>query len=939
MKQLLFILAFIPLCAANVWSQTKQKGQVKGHLTDKDSKQPLADASVALLYAKDSSMAASAFTDRKGAFSLDGLEAGAYKLYISFIGYQPMLRSVEISTERSSVILDSIPLQKTGVTLGEVEITEIKPPIRVKKDTLEFNAGSFKTRQNAVVEELLKKLPGIQVGRDGSITAQGEAVKRILVDGKPFFGDDPKLATKNLPADIIDKIQLIDRKSDQAQFTGINDGQTEKAINITIKKDRKKGMFGQASAGYGTDNRFAASASLNRFRDDQQLSFLGSGNNVNNLGYSDLSSLSPGGGGGRRGGRGATNNIGGNGGSGITRSWMAGLNYSEDLSKKLKVSGSYFYNNGRTENDNTTSRQNMLPDTTYYYNQQANSLGTNTSHNMNMRVEYEIDSMHSLIVSPNINYTTNNNVMQNHYESLGGQRQLVNSGSTLNIGNSTTPTFYTDALFRKKFRKTGRTFSANLNVGVNNSDQENFNISNNMFVDPNGNTSTDSINQRNDVTNRGLNMAVRLTYTEPIFKDRFLEFTYTWNRNYNTSDKLTYDFNKAKKVYDQINDSLSNSFENTFSTQQAGVSIRTQKQKYDYSAGLNVQLSDLDNNNISLHNRLQQHTVNFFPSASFSYAFNNNRRLRFFYRGGTQQPSVTQLQPVPDNSNPLYIQLGNPDLKPSFNNNLSLGYNTFNPSSMRGFFANISAALTSNKIINASSFDSIGRQVSQPVNVNGAYNINGNLVNTIPLKNAHTSINATTNFNFNRDVSYINGVKGTTRNFVINQGLSLNYAFRDIFDFATAASANYNGARYSVQQNNNTDYFNYAFSFDFNINLPLGFIIGFDLDYTLNTGLAQGYNQDITMLNAFISKSLFNNQRGLIKLQGFDLLNQNVSIGRNVGQNYIEDVQTRVLQRFCLVSFSYFLNRFGGGDKGAAKNMRSRGGMPMMTPAGGIRMR
>jgi hypothetical protein len=926
MKQLLLILAFVTLWAHHSRAQAKQ-GQVKGLLTDKNTKLPLADASVALLYAKDSSIAASGFTDKKGAFNLDGLQMGAYQLYITFLGYQSSLQSLEINPENNIADLGIIPLQKTGVTLGEVEITEIKPPIKVKKDTLEFNAGSFKTRENAVVEELLKKLPGVEIGKDGTIRAQGETVKKILVDGKPFFGNDPKLTTKNLPADIVDKIQLIDKKSDQAQFTGISDGETEKAINITIKKDRKKGVFGQASAGYGTDERFAANASLNRFREGQQLSVLASGNNVNNLGYTDLNALRFGGGGGR-GMRAAMNNTGGNGGNGISRNWTAGVNYSQDLNKRLKISGSYFYNDSRTENERISARQNLLPDTTYYYNTNAKSLNTNANHNFNMRVEYEIDSMHSLIISPNFNYSTNNSYQENLYESLGGKRQLVNSGTTRNISNGTAPNFITDVLFRKKFHKTGRTFTANFNVGYNNSDQENFNRSNNLFIQPNGEQYTDSIDQRNDISNRGFNAGLRLIYTEPIFTDRFLEFTYAWNHNYSSSDKLTYDFNAAKGEYDRLNDSLSNSFENTFSTHQAGISIRTQKKGYDYSVGLNVQFSDLDNNNLSLHNRLRQQTFNFFPSASFNYAFSNNRRLRFFYRGGTQQPSVSQLQPVPDNSNPLYIQLGNPDLKPSFNNNFSIGYNTFDPATMRGLFANISAAFTSNKIINANYFDSLGRQVSQPVNVNGSYNLNGNLVNTFPVKKEHTSINATTNFNFNRDISFTNGTQGTTRNFTLTQGLSFNYVYKELFDFAAAAGANYNGARYSVQKNNNTNYFNYSFSFDLNMNLPLGFIVGLDLDYTLNTGLAEGYNQDVTMLNAFLSKSVFRNKQGLIKLQGFDLLNQNVSISRNVGENYIEDVQTRVLQRFCMLSFSYFLNRFGGNDRGAAKNSRLKPALP-----------
>lgn len=281
MKRFTLIAITLFLFALTTQAQT---GQIKGLLTDSSAAHPLPDATVALLNGRDSSLAATAFTDKKGAFSFSGVSLGNYRIYITFLGYKPIFKSVTLSAADPVLDMGTIQLKGKGLLLNEVEIIQEVPPITVKKDTLEFNAGSFKTRENAVVEDLLKKLPGVTVDKDGTITAQGETVKRVLVDGKPFFGDDPKLATKNLPTDIIDKIQLIDRKSDQAQFTGIDDGNTEKTINITIKKDKKQGFFGRASAGYGDNDRFAVNASLNSFRDNKQLSFLGSGNNVNNLG-------------------------------------------------------------------------------------------------------------------------------------------------------------------------------------------------------------------------------------------------------------------------------------------------------------------------------------------------------------------------------------------------------------------------------------------------------------------------------------------------------------------------------------------------------------------------------------------------------------------------------------------------------------------------------
>jgi len=939
---LLFFAMIIGMSTA--WSQAKQSGTIKGILTDKTSQEALPAATIALLHAKDSTVAATALTSTKGVFEISGIQDGNYRLFISFMGFEPYTKSISISSANKQVNLDTLALPRKGVDLNVVEIIREVPPIVVKKDTLEFNAGSFKTRENAVVEDLLKKLPGVQVDKDGKITAQGETVKRVLVDGKPFFSDDPKLATKNLPADIIDKIQLIDKKTDQAEFTRIDDGQTEKTINITIKKDKKKGYFGRATAGYGSGDRFGVNASLNRFRDNQQIAILGGGNNVNNMGFTFQDAFNFGGGGGRggggggRGGRGGGGggSMAGGGGSGITRNWNTGLNFSQDFNSKLKVNGSYFYNNTQTASERISAKQYLLPDTTYYYNENSSSLTNNINHRANVRVEYTIDSMNSVIITPNFGYTKGENFQSNEYKSLNTKQEMINSGNTVNSSNATNPNFSTNALYRKRFNKKGRTLSTNINFGFNNSDRENFNKSRNEFVNPDGTHYVDSLDQRSDVNSVSRNLGVRITYTEPIFTDRYLELSYGYNRNFNSSDKLTYDYNNAKNEYDKLNDSLSNAFENTFQSQQAGISIRTQKLKYDYSVGLNVQFSHLENLNITKDSLLTQRTMNFFPSAHFNYTFAKNKRLRMYYNGSTQQPTVQQLQPVPDNSNPLYIQLGNPNLKPQFNNNFNISYNVFNVETMRGFFSSFNGGFTANKIVNETTFDTQGKQTSRPVNINGSYNLNTFVVNSFPLKKQNTSINTNTSFSFNRDLSITNSVQNTIKNFTLTQGVGFNYMHKELFDIATNASANYNGARYSVQKNNNTNYFDYTFAFDFNLNLPLGFIIGSDINYTLNTGRTDGFNQNVTMLNGFVSKTVFKQKQGLVKIQAFDLLNQNVSISRNVAENYIEDVQNMVLSRYFMVSFTYFLNKFGGNTKGENKGQRMR--IPGGGPGGNMRM-
>ncbi|WP_217605213.1 outer membrane beta-barrel protein [Chitinophaga sp. GbtcB8] len=883
MSKILLIVLFVALCSLHAWPQAISHVRVKGRIIDKETQQPLADATVALLYAKDSSRAASGFTDKNGAFALDEVQPGDYRLYITYLGYQQQLKSVTIPAD-TLMQLGSIALQKTGVTLGMVEIVEVRMPMVVKKDTLEFNADYYKTRENAEMEELLKKLPGVEITPDGTIKVNGETVKRILVDGKPFFGDDPKLATRNLPADMIDKIQLVDRKSDQAQFSGAADGKTEKTVNITIKEEKKNSFLGRAMGGYGTDERFALNGNLNRFG-DQQLSFLGGGNNVNGSQENGMQ-------------------IGGNG---ITRIWNAGANYSTVIGSALKLSGSYYMNDMHTDNERISTRQNLLPDTTYYYNQQTHSLSNGSSHTSDLRVEYRPDTLHTVIASINANYVKNNDSQENVFESLSGQKQLINSGNIYNENTSASPNITTNLFFGKRFKRTGRTFSTNIQASFNTNKQQQFNSSNDLFMQPDGEMFRDTINQRNDINNRNQVISFNFTYTEPLYKDHFLDAVYTYNRSMTSADKLAYDYNAAKGAYDRPNDSLSNSFKNTFVLQHSSLSFRTQKAKYDYSIGVLMQLSNLYNNNISGHNKLWKNTNSFFPVAVFNYAFSSNHRLRLQYNGSTQPPDVNLLQPVPNNNNPLYIQLGNPDLKPTVMHSFNVGYNTFNPGTFQGMNFNASAVLFTNKIITASRLDSLGRQVSQPLNANGVYNLGVNITNAFRLKKIHTDINTNTMIAFNRDINYTNDQPGDVKNLYVSQHISFNYNYERLLDLAFRTGINYNGARYSLQKGSNIDLYSYTAALSGNIILPIGFSIGGNVNYQHNAGITAAYNQNVTMVNAYIARSVFRRKTGLMKLQGFDLLNQNHAVMRTYGTNYIEDMQATVLQRFFMLSFTCFL--------------------------------
>ncbi|MCW3462455.1 TonB-dependent receptor [Chitinophaga nivalis] len=938
-KRLLLLLTGI-LGILHAVAQT-QPGKINGLLTDKTTKEAMPAATIVLLHARDSTVAATTMTDTKGNFELSNVAAGNYRLYVSFLGYQPVNKPISIDTSHKLVALGNIAMEHKGVDLHAVEIREEKPPIVVKKDTLEFNADAFKTRENAVVEDLLKKLPGVTVDKDGAITAHGETVTKVFVDGKPFFGNDPKLATKNLPANIIDKVQVIDRKSDQAQFTQIDDGQTEKAINIVIKKDKKKGIFGRATAGYGTDDRFGGNLSLNRFRENQQMSLLAGGNNVNNLGYSmmDQMSFGGGGGGGGRGGGGGgrsamramQQSMGMGNNAGITRNWNAGLNFNQTYGKNLIVNGGYFYNDTKTDIKQKTARQNFLPDSTNYYNNNAQSLTDNSNNRLFGRVEYQIDSLHSLIFSPTYSLTNASSNSITDYQSLNSKRDTINKGMTINEGSGNSQNLGGTLLFRKKFKKAGRTFTANFSYNNTTNDQENYNRSTITYFNPD---SVVTFNQLNDIHSTSRNAGVNVTYTEPVFKDRYLEVNYGVTKYNSNSTKYTYDFDAGKNTYSQLNDSLSNAFTNSTLNQQAGLTLRTTKLKYDYSFGLNVLFNNLDNNTYSFRtgkdSLIQQHTVNFAPNATFNYTFAKNKRLRINYNGSTQQPTVQQLQPVPDNSNPLYIQLGNPDLKPSFSNTLSVNYNQFNNITFRGMFASLNGTFGSNKIINATSLDEKGRQVSKPVNVNGYFTVRGMLHNSIPLsKTPGQNLNTSSTVSYSRDVNITNGQMNYSKSLLLSQAANVSYMYKELLDIAIGGSVNYNATSYTLAQSQNTQYLDFNANLDFNINLPYGFLIGSDVTCTLNRGRTAGYNLTSTMWNANISKYVFPKKQGMIKVQGFDLLRQYVNVSRSVSDNYIEDVQSNVLQQYFMVSFTYFLNKFGGNTKGGDRNMR------MSMPGGG----
>lgn len=890
MKQILLILIIVCLSSLKVWSQLKELCQIKGQLIDRDTQQPLEGATVLLLYNKDSGQSISTFTDKRGFFVLKLVKEGALKLYISYLGYHTMSYDQVIKKSDTLIDLSVIPMQRTGVTLRMVEIVEVRIPMKIKKDTIEFDAGYYKVRENAILEELLTKLPGVQIGNDGTIKVNGINVERILVDGKPFFGDDPKLATRNLLVNIIDKVQLVDIKSDKAQYVGGNNEKKRKAINITVKEERKDNFIGTATSGLGTNDRFVGNVSLNQFSNRQQLSFLAGGNNIN--GYLDGEGrirMSPG----------VAN--------GITQNWNGGVNYNKDFNKSLKISSSHLFNENQTENQLNSTRQNLLPDTTSYYVQKANIANSFSNHSLNMRIEYTPDSMRSLIIDTKFVYGSKNESYKNFYESSSEERQVINSGTMHNTNSTKSPQLDVNVLLAKKLRKLGRNIGVSLGLALNDMNRERFNKSFSLFILPDSNQYKDTIDQRSDIRSRYLYTQLAVIYTEPVFKDYFLEFSHSYIWRNSISTQSTYDYNVLKSWYDHLNDSLSSSFKNRSFTYLTSINISTQRQKYSYSLGINMIYNNIINISNNQHSIIQRRTAKFYPTAYFNYELNNNRRFSFDYGGDLQPPIVAQLQPVVNNSNPLYMQQGNPNLKAAFTHNFSLSYSAFNPFRMNGFIVSINGAFFSNKITNESWSDSLGRQLNRPINIDGCYNLSIDMENTFPLRKQRTSIKANTLFDFRQDVVYNNSIKVRVKGFNITQAVGFSWAHKKAFDFTTSARVSYIGMLYSPQQNNSSNYLNYVLSISCNVNLPLGLAISSSLDYTINSVRITGYNRAASLLNASLFKKVLRRKQALIKVQGLDLLKQNVGVNRTISSNYIEDVQAMALQRFFMVSFSYYL--------------------------------
>lgn len=942
--------AFLLLATLTLHAQTFS---VKGHVLSKSDTVPLIGAIVKLADAADTTKAQAVAADIDGNFTFTNVASGHYRITGVYISYKTYVKMITVADK--DVNLGTIAMESNASLLKSVTVEAEQQRAEQKGDTTQFNAGAYKTNPDATAEDLVKKMPGVT--SDGTtVKVNGEEVKKVMIDGKPFFGDDPTAALRNLPADVVDKVQIYDKASDQAQFTGFKDGDEQKALNIITKPGRNVGQFGKVYGGYGTDDRYNSGLMLNSFDNKRRISVIGMSNNINqqNFNISDIMSVmsnSGAQGGGMMGpggpGTGAATNFMTGQQSGVAQTHAAGINYSDSWGKKINVVGSYFFN--RTDNTNQSGIvRNYFTDDHLRYNQTSDSRTKNLNHKVNFRFEYNIDTMNSITINPRLTFQ-----QTNAKSNLTGTNQLPDSALFLSQTNNRTSAlntgynFQNDLLLQHKFRKKGRTISFNLNTQINNRMGNGSYYSSSVYND--SLTTSTLLDQQYTNANNTTTWGGNLSYTEPLSLNSQLMLTYRPSWTTSDADKETKDID-GNGEYTVMDTALSNKYKNTYTSQRGGLSYRYNKEKINFMAGADVEQAVLSGDQTyPLTSKLSRTYTNVLPTAMFSYKFSKTKNINIMYRTNTQAPSVTQLQNVIDISNPLLVKSGNADLKQTYQNNLMMRLGLGNPNKATNFFIFMGANQTMNYISNATyllNADTVlqgyrinrGSQLIKPVNLNNYYSFRSFGVYSFPLKPIKSNLNINAGYTYAHTPALINNVLNYSRNNAVSGGIYLSSNISKELDFSIAYNGSYNTVKNTLQAQSDNAYFTHTASLKVNYILAKRIVFNTDVNQTYYSGLTQSYNQDFILWNAYIGYKFLKDQSLEAKVSVYDILNQNKSISRTVTETYTEDSNTNVLKRYFMFTLTYTFKHFKAGAK-EPEQIQMPHGMPppgSMPPPGGM---
>ncbi len=902
----LFLWLFSILLSIPMYAQ--QGVEITGRVVEKNNNAPIEQATIRLLNVKDSSMVGGIASARNGNFSLKKIPNGSYLLHISFVGFDPMYQPLRITGKTNPVRLGNIALEDASIELGEAVVIGKAPEVAVRNDTVEYNADSYKVTEGSMLEDLLKKMPGVEVDSEGKITVNGKEIKKVLIDGKEFFSDDPKVASKNLPSKMIDKVQVLDKLSDMAKMTGFDDGEEETVINLTVKPGMKQGWFGNTFAGYGSKDRYEGNAMVNRFINNDQFTFMGGLNNTNNMGFSDLASSMFQGMGGPRGRGGA--------GNGITSSGNAGLNFSKEFNPLMKVGGNVRYSHSDNEASSKSNRQNILPgDSTSFYNETNGSNTRNDNIGANIRMEWQPDTLTQIIFQPNFGYSNSHSLQESRFNTLNGRQDTVNIGNSryLSDGEGYNLSFRLE--FSRRLNNRGRVFSGSLSGGIRDSYNKGTNYSNTDYL-----LSTDHkgelVDQRFRYDNNGFNYRAYLSWVEPIGRNNFIQATYSFRQNRQESLKNSYSKEEGSSEYNRLDTAYSKSYRNNFINQQISLAFKAVREKYDYTAGLTIDPSYNSSENFvgdTILSKLSRNVMNISPMIRFNYKFDKRTNLRINYRGRTGQPSMNQLQPVADISDPLNTTMGNPDLKPQYTNDLFLRFQKFVPEKQTAFMTMLNFNYIINDIVNKSVYiGNTGKKMTTYDNVNGNYNGNLRVLFNTPLKNKKFTVNAMSMVSYANQNGFINGQKNTNRNLILMERAGIDFR-SEYIDLGINGNIRHNRTSNSLQGQKDLRTFNYGLGGATTIYLPQDFKIESDIRWSTNSGYADGFKLNEVLWNASASKSFLKGKQATVRFKIYDILQQRSNISRSVTASYTQDTEYNTLNSYFMVHFIYRFSIFKGG--------------------------
>lgn len=917
MKKLTLLFSISMLLSLISWGQ---QSSLKGNLIDTSSKDNLKNAVVSIIRQKDSVLVKFARADAKGNFEMNNIPEGKYFLQITYPQYADYVDKIALQANTTKD-LGIIPLIQKAKLLEEIIVKQKISAIRIKGDTTEYKADSFKVGANATVQDLLKKMPGIQVNSKGEITTQGQKVEKILVDGEEFFSDDPAVVSQTLRADAVNTVQVYDKKSDQAVFSGIDDGVKTKTINLQLKDDKKKGYFGKAEGGTDFDRYKTGKLLANSFKGKRKIAGYLTYDNTKfqSLNWQDQNNYG--------GDLNSNTEFGDDGsiffynnsddfsnGQGLPSAVTAGLLFSKKWNQdKSNINNNYQYNSLRVTGINKTITQNILGGDSSFTNTQGQNFISNKNRNRIKSVyDWTIDSTSSIKVTLNAGITHSDNEGTTTGSSIREKDgSLINQTNQFSSNITDNQSLSTNLFYRKRFKKKGRTISLTTDFSLGNNVNNGFLIAANKYYDKTGNpSSNDNIDQykpNEDITKA---FATKVSYTEPLWKNTFLELNYKYSLNKNDAERATFSKSATGK-YDFLVDSLSNHYLYNNNAHTGGFNIKYNGNKFNFSLGSGFGTVAYKQTDVKTNTPRDISFTNVLPAVNIGYNPAKQTRLNFSYNGNTRNPTLQQIQPFKDNSDPLNISTGNPNLQQEFRNNFNINFSDYKTIKGRSVYLSANLITINNAISNANIIDSIGRRINQSINVDGNYN--GNIYSRFS-----TTIFKVYNlyFNFNprvsRNINYINSQKNISDNVAINYGIGLYYFADKWINFYVDINGGRNRSTSSINPNIITKYWSYGSNGNLEMKLPKKWYITIEEDITVYQKTAAFVNQkDIYIINASVKKSLTKDENWQVKLSANDLLNQNQGVTRNINSNFIKETSNQTIQRFFLLSIIYNFSKNG----------------------------